>query len=138
MPLWAGEGLPPRLSQRDVSAFQICIRELTIGIAHALLGDQQHHSAQYQDGAQYIEDGGAHAAGGGQGRAGFVFDLSGNRKLRDLRAAALYLNFNRLSQRIVAGRSLGFYQVVGAVGKAVKGGCAVFVGLSRQWHHSCP
>lgn len=99
-------------------------QELTIGIAHALLGDQQDDRAHHQDSAQYIEDGGAHAAGGGQGRAGFVFDLSGNRKLRGIRAAARYLNFNRRSQRIVAGGSLGFYQVVGAVGKAAEGGFA--------------
>ena len=64
----------------------------------------------------------------GRSRAGFVFDLSGNRKLRGIRAAARYLNFNRRSQRIVAGGSLGFYQVVGAVGKAAEGGFALSVG----------
>ena len=69
-------------------------QELTIGIAHALLGDQQDDRAQHQDSAQYIEDGSTHTTGGGQGRAGFVFDLSGNRKLRGIRAAARYLIFN--------------------------------------------
>ena len=36
------------------------------GGVHALLGDEQHSSAQNQDGAQHVEDGGTHAAGGGQ------------------------------------------------------------------------
>ena len=92
-------------------------QELTIGIAHALLGDQQHPGPHDQDSAQYIEDGGAHAAGGGQERAGAVFDLFVNSKTRGIRVAARYSNRNRLFQPIVAGGSLGFYQVVGAVGK---------------------
>ena len=102
-------------------------QELTIGIVHALLGDQQDDRAQHQDSAQYIEDGGAHAAGGGQERTGLVLDLSGNRKL-GFSGAAIYLNFIRLFQLIVTGRSLGFYQIVGAVGKAIKGGRAIIVG----------
>ena len=53
-------------------------QELTIGIAHALLGDQQHHGAHHQDRAEDIEDGGAHAAGGGQERTGLVLDLGVN------------------------------------------------------------
>ncbi len=57
-------GVPPRRSQRDVSAFQICIRELALG-AHALLGDQQHSRADDQNRAEDVEDGGADAAGGG-------------------------------------------------------------------------
>ena len=43
--------------------------------AHALLGDQQHSRAQDQDGAEHIEDGGAHAASGGQLGAGVIGNL---------------------------------------------------------------
>ena len=103
-------------------------QKLTIGIAHALLGDQQDDRAHRQDKAEDVEDGGAHAAGGRQGRAGFVFDLSGNSKLRGIRAAASYRNFSRGSQLIVAGGSLDFFQVVGAVGKSAEGGRAIIVG----------
>ncbi len=98
-------------------------QELTIGIAHALLGDQQDDRGDDQNGAEDVEDGGAHAAGGGKEGTGLVLDLSGNRKI-GFCGAALYLNFIRLFQPIVAGRSLGFYQIVGAVGKAFKGGPA--------------
>ena len=76
LPLWAGEGVPPRRSQRDVSAFQICIRELALG-AHALLGDQQHSRAEDQNRAEDIEDGGADAAGGGKLCAGVVYHIGG-------------------------------------------------------------
>ena len=38
--------------------------------AHALLGHQQNAGAQDQDGAQDVEQGGAHAAGGGQDGSG--------------------------------------------------------------------
>ena len=82
-------------------------QELTIGIAHALLGDQQDDRAQHQDSAQYIEDGSTHTTGGGQGRAGFVFDLSGNRKLRGIRDYARNQKLKKHSKRILYGRSHG-------------------------------
>ena len=84
-------------------------QELTIGIAHALLGDQQDDRAQHQDSAQYIEDGSTHTTGGGKERAGLVLDLSGNRELSCC-GAANYLNFLGRGHLIVTGGGLGFYQ----------------------------
>ena len=85
-------------------------QESAIGIAHALLGDQQDDRAQHQDKAEDVEDGGAHAAGGGQERAGLVRDTDGNRK-QGFCAEIIYGNFNRPSQLIVAGGSLRPFQV---------------------------
>ena len=43
--------------------------------AHLLLGNQQHSGAGHQQTADHIEDGGAHAAGGGQLGAGVVLHI---------------------------------------------------------------
>ena len=102
---------------------------LDLALAHALLGDQQHPGPHDQDSTEDVEDGGAHAAGGGKEGTGAVGNLSGNRKLRSICGTTRYFNFLGTSQLIVTGGGLGFYQIVGAVGKTLKEGFAVFTGF---------
>ena len=78
--LWlcAGEGALPgtELMVKKAELRGVYSQELTIGIAHALLGDQQDDRAHHQDKAEDVEDGGAHAAGGRQERAALFSTLA--------------------------------------------------------------